>query len=191
MTDTTLPPTAQTGVAAPPRGGLARWGRLLAWAGVLGLLALTGWGLWHSRLTQVDSGAAPDFTLTQFNGQTFCLADQRGKVVVINFWASWCLPCRQEAPALEATWRAYRDRGVVFVGVNYVDTDAEARRYLAEFDTTYPNGPDLGTRISQLYRIKGVPETYFVNRQGELRGVIIGPTTETELNQRINTLLQE
>ena len=191
MTDTTLHPRSDTEAVAPPRAGLARLGRLLAWAGLLGLLALTGWGLWHSRLTQVDSGTAPDFTLTQFDGQTFRLSDQRGKVVVINFWASWCLPCRQEAPALEATWRAYRDRGVVFVGVDYVDTDAEARRFMAEFDNTYPNGPDLGTRISQLYRIKGVPETYFVNAKGNLRGVVIGPTTETELQQRIDALLRE
>ncbi len=191
MTDTTLHSPSETEAAAPPRVGLSRWGRLLAWAGLLGLLTLTGWGLWHSRLTQVESGAAPDFTLTQFDGQTFRLSDQRGKVVVINFWASWCLPCRQEAPALEATWRAYRDRGVVFVGVDYVDTDAEARRYLTKFDITYPNGPDLGTRISQLYRIKGVPETYFVDAKGDLRGVIIGPTTETELQQRIGALLQE
>jgi cytochrome c biogenesis protein CcmG, thiol:disulfide interchange protein DsbE len=191
MMNTTLPPTAQTGAAAPPRAGLARWGRLLAWASVLGLLALTGWGLWHSRLTQVDAGAAPDFTLTQFDGQTFRLSTQRGKAVVVNFWASWCLACRQEALALEATWRAYRDRGMVFVGVDYVDTDAEARRYMAEFDNTYPNGPDLGTRISQRYRIKGVPETYFVNAKGDLQGVIIGPTDETELSQRIDALLRE
>ena len=191
MTETTLHPTSETEAGTPPRTGLARWGRLLAWTGLLGLLALTGWGLWHSRLTQVSSGAAPDFTLTQFDGQAFRLSDQRGKVVVINFWASWCLPCRQEAPALEATWRAYRDRGVVFVGVDYVDTDAEARRYMAEFDITYPNGPDLGTRISQLYRIKGVPETYFVNAKGDLRGVIIGPTTASELQQRIDALLQD
>jgi cytochrome c biogenesis protein CcmG/thiol:disulfide interchange protein DsbE len=189
MTDTTIHVTPETEAAAPQRSGVAHWGRLLAWVAVLGLLALTGWGLWHSRLTQVASGASPDFTLTQFDGQTFRLSDQHGKVVVINFWASWCLPCRQEAPALEATWRAYRDRGVVFVGVDYVDTDAEARRFMAEFDNTYPNGPDLGTRISQLYRIKGVPETYFVNAKGDLRGVIIGPTTEAELQHRIDALL--
>ncbi len=191
MTDTTPHSAAEVEIAAPVRVGRAHWGRLLAGAAVLVLLALTGWGLWHSRLTQVSSGAAPDFTLTQFDGETFRLSDQRGKVVVINFWASWCLPCRQEAPALEATWRAYRDRGVVFVGVDYADTDAEARRYMAEFDNTYPNGPDLGTRISQLYRIKGVPETYFVDPQGKLQGVIIGPTTEAELRQRIDALLLE
>jgi cytochrome c biogenesis protein CcmG/thiol:disulfide interchange protein DsbE len=191
VTETTRHPAPEAETATAPRIGWAHWGRLLTGAALVGLLALTGWGLWHSRLTQISSGAAPDFALTQFNGGTFRLSDQRGKVAVINFWASWCPPCREEAPALEATWRAYRGRGVVFVGVDYADTEAEARRYLAEFDITYPNGPDLGTQISQLYRMKGVPETYFDDTRGQLQGVIIGPTTEAELHRRIDALLQQ
>jgi cytochrome c biogenesis protein CcmG/thiol:disulfide interchange protein DsbE len=80
-------------------------------------------------------------------------------------------PCREEAVYLEETWRKYEDRGVVFIGVDYVDTEKEALANIKEFDITYINGPDLQTRISQAYNIKGVPETYYVARNGELRGV--------------------
>jgi len=112
-------------------------------------------------------------------------------VVVVNFWASWCPPCREEAAYLEATWRDYQDRGVVFIGVDYVDTEAEALAYLEEFEITYFNGPDLGTRISQAYRIQGVPETFFIDRNGLLRGVKIGPLFPPELEDRIEALLAE
>jgi len=117
---------------------------------------------------------------------------QRGKVVMVDFWASWCIPCRQEARALEGLWQEYRDRGVVFVGVAYADTDAEARAFLDEFGITYPNGPDLGTRISQTYRIQGVPEKFFVDKHGQIRApVVIGPVPEAELRRQIENLFAE
>lgn len=165
------------------------WGGWLAGLGLLALMVFLGLGLYHRSLDQVQSGTAPDFVLTTFSGQTVRLSTLRGQVVVINFWASWCQPCRQEAPILEATWREYRDRGVVFIGVDYLDTETEARAYLAEFNNTYPNGPDLGTRIAQAYRIQGVPETFFVDRQGQLQGVFIGPLNRDELHRRIESLL--
>lgn len=115
----------------------------------------------------------------------------RGQVVIINFWASWCQPCRQEAAYLEQTWRKYKDQGVVFIGVDYVDIESAALAYIQEFDITYLNGPDLGTRISQAYNIKGVPETYYVAKNGELRGVKIGPLQAPELDEKINELLRE
>ena len=164
---------------------------MLAVGGVIAVLALLGWGFARTTAGQVDQGPAPDFELATFDGGTIRLSDLRGQVVVINFWASWCIPCREEAPILEATWRAYRERGVVFIGVNYVDTDREALAYIEELDLTYPNGPDLRTRIAQAYRIQGVPETFFVDRQGFLRGVHIGPITEEQLEARIEALLAE
>lgn len=183
-------PEAEVRTDQDPRHGLP-WGRWVAWALLLGLLALLGLGLTRAGAGQVDSGPAPDFELTTFDGQAIRLSDLRGQVVVINFWASWCIPCREEAPILEATWRAYRERGVVFIGVDWVDTEKEALAYIDEFDITYPNGPDLGTRIAQAYRIQGVPETFFVDHTGMLRGVHIGPLTAQALVARIEALLAE
>ena len=164
---------------------------VLIYAAIAGLLALLGWGLVKVNSGQVDTGMAPDFTLTSFEGQTITLSELRGQVVIINFWASWCPPCREEAPYLERTWRKYKDRGVVFIGVDYADTESKALAYLQEFDITYFNGPDLGTRISQAYRMDGVPETYYVAKNGELRGVKIGPLAPPELDQKIEELLAE
>ncbi len=166
-------------------------GNYIAYALVLSLLALLGWGLVKVNSAQVDSGLAPDFTLTSFKGETLTLSDLRGQVVIINFWASWCPPCRDEAPYLEATWRKYKDQGVVFIGVDYADTESKALAYIEEFDITYFNGPDIGTRISQDYNMQGVPETFYVAKNGELRGVKIGPLFPPELDQKIDELLAE
>lgn len=170
---------------------VSRLGSLLSYAFVLGLLGLLGWGLIKVNSGQRDSGMAPDFTLTSFDGETVTLSELRGQVVIINFWASWCPPCRDEAPYLESTWRKYKDKGVFFIGVDYADTEKEALAYIDEFDITYFNGPDVGTIISQEYRMDGVPETYFVAKNGELRGTKIGPLFPPELDQRIEELLAE
>lgn len=164
---------------------------LFSFALLLALLGLLGWGLVKAQRGQVTNGPAPDFTLTTFDGQQIQLSQLHGNVVVINFWASWCQPCRQEAAYLEKTWQAYRDRGVIFIGVDYADTETEALAYLAEFGITYYNGPDLGTRVSQSYNIKGVPETFYVAKNGELRGIKIGPLDPPELDNKIEELLAE
>ena len=170
---------------------LPGWGRVVAYALVIGLLALMGWGIVQAATGPVAAGQAPDFDLTTFQGETVALNELRGQVVVINFWASWCPPCREEAAYMERTWRKYRDQGVVFIGVDYADTEKEALAYMAKFDITYPNGPDIGTRIAQVYRIRGVPETFFVDKQGQLRGVHIGPLKPPQLDKKIEELLAE
>jgi len=175
----------------PSAVGRRRWVMPLAYGAVLALLALVAWGLMRAQAGPREAGPAPDFALTTFSGEQVSLSRLRGQVVVINFWASWCPPCREEAAYLERTWRAYRDRGVAFIGVDYADTEREALAYMQEFDLTYPNGPDIGTRISQDYRIQGVPETFFVARDGTLRGVKIGPLSPPELEQRLEALLAE
>ena len=171
-----------------------RWspaGRVMAYAVVLALLGLLAWGLMKVRAGPLQSGLAPYFTLTGFDGRRVTLSELRGQVVVINFWASWCPPCREEAAYLEQTWRKYQDKGVVFIGVDYVDTEKEALAYIDEFDITYLNGPDVATRISQAYNIQGVPETFFVAKNGELRGVHIGPLYPPQLDEKIEELLAE
>ncbi|OGO49757.1 MAG: hypothetical protein A2W37_09175 [Chloroflexi bacterium RBG_16_63_12] len=170
------------------------WGRVARWAAVLlvvGLIALLGWGVVQAATGPRDSGMAPDFTLTGFDGRTVTLSQLRGQVVIVNFWASWCPPCREEAAYLERTWRKYEGKGVVFIGVDWVDTQKEALAYIKEFDITYLNGPDIGTRIAQAYRIQGVPETFYVDKTGRLRGVKIGPLSAPELDNRIDELLNE
>jgi len=166
-------------------------GTTVAFAILLALLGLLAWGLNKAQAGPRDSGMAPDFTITDFDGRTVTLSKLRGQVVIINFWASWCPPCREEAAYLEETWRKYQDQGVVFIGVDYVDTEKEALAYIQEFDITYINGPDLATAISQAYNIQGVPETYFVAKSGELRGVNIGPMQSPQLDEKIEELLAE
>jgi cytochrome c biogenesis protein CcmG/thiol:disulfide interchange protein DsbE len=153
------------------------WGRLLAWLGLLAFLIMLSLGLLRNQQGSVGVGETiPNFTLKTFDGQQISLADQKGKVVVINFWASWCKPCEQEAADLETSWQHYKPlSNIIFLGIDYVDTEPEALTYLRKYNITYPNGPDLGTRISQLFRIRGVPETYIVDRQGVLQFVQIGP----------------
>jgi cytochrome c biogenesis protein CcmG/thiol:disulfide interchange protein DsbE len=168
-----------------------RTGLIITFAIVLALLGLLAWGLKKAQAGPVESGMAPNFTLKSFDGRTLTLSELRGQVVIINFWASWCPPCREEAAYLEATWRKYKDKGVVFIGVDWVDTEKEALAYMKEFDLTYFNGPDIGTRIAQAYNIQGVPETFYVAKNGELRGVHIGPLKSPELDDKIDELLAE
>lgn len=153
-----------------------RWGAVLAWTGLIALLLLFGFGLLRSQQGPISEGSVvPEFILTTFDGQEIALQDLAGQVVVINFWASWCRTCDEEAAELEQAYQIYRDRGVVFLGVDYSDTDRDALAYLERFSITYPNGPDKGTRISQAFRIRAVPETYIVAPDGTLAVVKIGP----------------
>lgn len=168
---------------------------------LVGMLVLLALAVRQHSAPPLASGNAPEFTLTSFDGQTYTLANLQGKVVVINFWASWCVPCRDEAPGLQQTWQAYNNRGLVVLGVDYVDTDADAKKFIEQFGETYPNGPDLGTRISQAYHITGVPETYFIGRdgkllqgideQGRVKGNWIGPVPQDVLTQRVEELLKQ
>jgi len=157
---------------------LSRWGQIAIVAVIIGTVAFFAVGLRLRGQSQPALGPAPEFSISSFDAKSsLTLAQLRGQVVVINFWASWCDPCREEAEFLEKTWRAYRDRGVVFIGVDWSDPEADAQKYIAQYKLSYFNGPDLGTKIGQAYRIRGVPETYFVDKRGNLRGNALGPIT--------------
>lgn len=132
---------------------------------------------------------APPFTLSRLDGGTVRLEDLRGKVVFLNFWASWCPPCREEARMLEAAWRAYEDRDVLFVGANMQDEESAARAFLEEFGVTYPNGVDRGSRIAIDYGVWGLPETFIIDRTGRITYKHVGglgwETVTTRLDEAL------
>jgi cytochrome c biogenesis protein CcmG/thiol:disulfide interchange protein DsbE len=118
------------------------------WVLVIGILGLSGWGLVNSNATRPEAGEkAPGFNMQFFNGYDWedqasaDLSEFRGEIVVLNFWASWCVECELEASLLENAWRKYRDRGVVFLGITYADVEPNALQYLRDYDMTYPNAP--------------------------------------------------
>ncbi|MEI6289860.1 MAG: TlpA disulfide reductase family protein [Chloroflexota bacterium] len=194
------PADVSAGSQKPVRKGVALWVQVLIWAALLGLLTIVAFGLRRSQQGTVQVGdIIPDFKLTFFDGYKYQeksdikLSDLKGKVIVINFWASWCKPCEEEAALMESTWKSYQDGDqVLFVGADYVDTEPEARGYLKKFDITYPNGPDLGTTVSQLFRIRGVPETYFIDQTGKLVYAQIGPfASESEIHAIIDPLIKK
>jgi cytochrome c biogenesis protein CcmG/thiol:disulfide interchange protein DsbE len=165
---------------------------------VLAILGMAGFGLVKAQEGRPEPGAtAPPFDFAFFDGyeweeqEAVNLEDMRGQIVILNFWASWCIECRDETTVFENAWRRYRDDDVVFVGVAYVDVEPNSIAYLDEFDVTFPNAPDLRSGISKLYNVTGVPETFVLDRQGTIRHVKIGPYREAELNQIINDLLAE
>ena len=157
---------------------------VLVGAGLVSLLAL---GLLNKTSVTERSGItrvqkpAPEFTLPLLNGGRLEMARLRGQPVVINFWASWCPPCRLEAGLLERAWRSYKDQGVMFVGVDIQDTEAEGLAYVEEFDITYPNGLDAEGTITVDYGVIGLPVTFFVNRDGTVERRWVGAIDEARL----------
>jgi cytochrome c biogenesis protein CcmG, thiol:disulfide interchange protein DsbE len=189
-----LPPEIIAEESAPTRR--SRW--FYVAIGVIGVfVVILALALFRANQSQPTSGPAPDFQLTLFDGYTgnagknpVNLSDLKGKVVVLNFWASWCIPCAQEAADLQATYEKYQDQDVVFLGVDWTDIEGDALNYLKRFGITYANGPDLQTRIGPRYRISGVPETYVIDRDGNVQFTKISPITVAELSGVIDRLLQ-
>ena len=189
----------ETSISAPRRG-VPLWIQVVIWVFLVGLLGIVALGLRRAQQGTVQPGQKLDnFTLPLYSGyqidgkSQISLEELHGKVVVVNFWASWCKPCEQEAAELQQAWTEYQPSGqVVFLGADYVDTEPEARVYLKKFGITFANGPDLATRISQYFRIKGVPETYFIDKNGVLQYVQIGPFTSVdEIRAQIDPLLND
>jgi cytochrome c biogenesis protein CcmG, thiol:disulfide interchange protein DsbE len=135
---------------------------------------------------------AGTFTLATLEGPLLSLESQRGKVVVVNFWASWCYPtCYEEAPVLERNWQAYRDRGVVVLGVDIQDSIEAGRKFVQGLALTFPNVRDTAGKVSVEYGVYGVPETFFVDRRGQIRAKHVGALTDEVFRGHVEKLLKE
>lgn len=176
---------------------MIRYGLFVAAAvAVVALIALMSWALSNrspvtglSGVTRVTK-PAPDFTLDLMDGGQLLRSELAGRPVVINFWASWCTPCRDEAAGLERTWRDYEGRGVVFVGIDIQDSELDARFYLEEFDVTYPNGRDEDGKITVEYGVVGLPVTFFVSKEGVIERRWVGAIPESRLLDWTESLAQ-
>ena len=159
---------------------------------LVGLIAIFAINMQTFESVDLQSRPAPDFTLAlyeRYGTQPVALADLRGQPVVVNFWASWCTECYREAALLEEAYKDYKDQGVVFLGVAHLDTEKDALAYLDQYGVTYPSGPDLGDKISHDYGITGVPETFLIDRQGNITHVQIGPVERTSFYSLLDKLV--
>ena len=142
-------------------------------------------------VAKVETELAPGFDLVLQDGGQVSPAELRGKVVLVDFWASWCAPCRQEAPVLEETYLEYAGADVEFVGVNIWDLPDNATEYVAQFGISYPNGVDEDGKIAIDYGVQGIPEKFFVDRNGLIRQKFVGPIRKSVLKETLDSLLAE
>ena len=162
---------------------------------VLAFFAVLAFGLANRSSATGRSGMtrigkpAPQFAMQLLGGGEFQLSDHEGRPLVINFWASWCPPCRQESPAFERQWRRYRDTGIQFVGVDIQDDVSDAEAYVREFGLTFPNGLDPDGKITIDYGVIGLPVTFFVGSSGIVEGRWVGAIPEEKLEEWVNTLV--
>jgi peroxiredoxin len=154
--------------------------------------ALLGNGM-PSALAAELSGAAPDFTLTSPDGKSVGLAQYKGDVLMLNFWASWCAPCRQEMPLLEQMYRRFAPLGFTLLGVSVDEDPADARKLLGEVSVSFPIALDTQGSVSRLYSVSGMPSSVFIDRQGNLRYLHEGyrPGDEQRYEQQLRALLRE
>lgn len=173
--------------ALPTPWRARRWLLVTIVVVVFALLALLFWGMQRGPSASVGGAVplnkpAPNFTVTTIDGQQLALGDLRGKTVVLNIWASWCVPCRDEALELNRTYALYKDRNVVFVGIAWNDNDGEVRKFIEQYRVPYAIALDTEGRIAIDLGITGVPETFLIDPEGRLTQKWVGPITSAQLN---------
>ena len=137
----------------------------------------------------ISTGPAPPLSLPLVDGGTINLAELKGRVVMVDFWSSWCPPCIEEAPVLAAIYPQYADKGVEFLGVAIWDDEGEVNRYIQRFGVTYPNGIDARGKVAINYGVRGIPEKYFIDPNGQLVRKFVGPVTADKLRAILDELL--
>lgn len=167
-------------------------GSIVLIVGIIAVAIVLGIQLSRQNEVQPTSGVAPDFYLELFDGSDFQLSDYRGQVVLVNFWGSWCAPCREEAPELQALYSDYKDDGFIIIGVNWLESSRQkALDFVEEFDITYPNGEDIGEVVANKYHIQGAPENFLIDKDGNVHQFIYGTVRYDTLSSTIETLLAE
>ena len=174
------------GVAVPVLAFLA----ILAWASATSGPARGGLAVNNSTTElNVNGGAAPEFSLTLISGGEISIEQLRGHVVMLDFWASWCPPCREEAPALAQVYAEFHDRGVEFIGVNLWDNAGDAEVFLLQQGHEYPNGIDEGGKIAISYGVRGIPEKLFIDKEGRIVRKFSGPLNADRLRLILESML--
>jgi cytochrome c biogenesis protein CcmG/thiol:disulfide interchange protein DsbE len=188
--DATRGSPAETGARPRSRRRLILAGWLLAGvAALVALLTVNVAGPGAAVDTPIVGRTAPAFDLQTVDGGRLTLAELRGSPVVLNFWASWCIPCREEAPLLTAAARDYEAQGLRVVGIVYQDSAESARDFMNRYAQTYPGLLDPDGRTAIDYGVFGIPETFFIDRDGIVRSRQVGPVTEQGLDRQIREIL--
>jgi thiol-disulfide isomerase/thioredoxin len=152
-----------------------------------GLLLLSGCSEDY-QTEPAEKEIAADFVLKLFDGSNFRLSDHKGKPVFINFWASWCIPCAEEMPAIEKVYKEYSKKGVVFVGIAINDTETKARKFVDKFKLSFATGIDPG-EIHKSYPLYGVPTTVFIDKQGKINYLHMGGVTESLIRHELDKII--
>ena len=169
---------------------------------IVGLIGLLSWAIYQSSdnpsgflinnqfgQLDIETKDAPDFTLNTIDGDVLNLSDFQGKIVMIDFWCTWCPPCRTEAPVLSEAYDLYHSENVEFIGIAIWDRNKDVRLFIDTHKITYPNGLDSTGEIAIDYGVRGIPEKYFIDKLGRISHKISGPMDRNALHNILDDLL--